>query len=132
MIKTETEDKLIIKQVFKSATDTNPGYKKTSVETDQGEILYQQYATLDCRGAVSFIDDFVQRFSIGYKTPLERLQQGRYAAGNGKQFYYFISERGLKSLNLKQKLFYFLLKKLFLHGEATPIEQIESLCVNNR
>ncbi len=110
------------------------GMRTLSVETN-GIVHFLQSTSLAClnNGTETFLDEFLQRFSVYCDKSEEskRLDNIGYIGNNGANLFYLISKARLQSLNLKQKFFHFLLKKIFFHGETASLEQISRFCMNN-
>ena len=76
----------------------------------------------------TFLDQFIR--CLYYSSTSKRLDNIGNITYDRGDFLYFISKRRLQLLNLKQKFFYFLLKKIFFHGESATIEQIKRTLIN--
>lgn len=125
---TETTEKIVITDHW------TPEYITRRVETEEGEVLYQQ--TVSCynyhRGTKTFLDDFLSRFNTTYNEPLTNgLKDAGNVIGNSGDLFYLISNARFKTFNLKQKFFHFLLKHIFLNGKPATIENIKGFGVNN-
>ena len=104
-------------------------YHTISVE-ENGELYYIQTRHSSCHmGTKTFLDDFLERLGSGYNSTEKTTCDFCYVIPDGGNFFYFISKSRFKTLNFKQKFFHFLLKHLFLHGEAPTIENIKSFSI---
>ena len=123
-INAKSEDVITIKETIEN------GYVTRSVYSN-GYMCYSQTKDLQLmknRGNDTWVDSFYRCLNIASTS--KRLDNVSDIADNGSDFFYFISQRRLQSLNFKQKLFYFLLKNIFFHGESATIEQIKRTLVN--
>jgi hypothetical protein len=119
------EAKIIIKENY--ADD----YIEKSIESADGHVFYRQVTHNSCmhRGTKTFLDSFLERLYLGYAPDELPGDTGNIVCNSGNLFY-FIAKRRLQTLNFKQKFFHFLLKHIFLNGEAATVENIETLCKN--
>ena len=128
LIADKLEETITIRDILEN------GVRTLSIE-ENGKIYYQQSTAFECipNGAKTFLDEFLDRLSSCCDKPDEskRLNDVGDVGDNGADFFYLISKARLQSLNLKQKFFHFLLKKVFFHGKAPSTENIRSLCMHN-
>lgn len=106
------------------------GYIERIVE-ENGALLFQQKKPIYMipkTDSKTFLDKFLECFNAP-NCQLKGGDDSLDVIDDGSDLFYFISQRRLQSLNFKQKFFHFLLKKIFLHGESSTIEQIKSRLV---
>ncbi|MBQ7820294.1 MAG: hypothetical protein IJ341_11430 [Bacteroidales bacterium] len=119
------ETKIIIKERFEGE------YHTISIE-ENGTQYFTQTRHNSChKGTQTFLDEFISRLSSGYDSPQDTIYNPSYIIPDSGDLFYLISKSRLKTLNLKQKFFHFLLKHIFLNGKAATIENIKALCVND-
>lgn len=96
---------------------------------DHLELGHQQIRPLfmyNRESAKTFVDRFLDNFNMCNTLP-KRIDHAENLVKDGGYFLYFINETGLRRLNFKGKFFFFLLKHIFLHGKASPIEEIKGI-----
>lgn len=109
------------------------GYIKHTVE-ENGMLLFQQKKPVNMLAkpeAKTFLDKFLECFNVP-GSQSKGLDNSHDVVGDSGDLFYLISQRRLQSLNFKQKLFHFFLKKIFLHGKSSTIEQIKSRLMDNQ
>ena len=109
------------------------GYIKHTIE-ENGTLLFQQRKPvyMVCKAdSETFLDKFLKCLNVS-SCQLKRGNDAFNIIDDGSNLFYFISQRRLQSLNFKQKFFHFLLKKIFLHGKSSAIEQIKGRLMNNQ
>lgn len=92
-------------------------------------LIHQQikpHFMLNRESAKTFVDRFLDNFNMCNTLP-KRINHAENLVKDGGYFLYFINETGLRRLNFKGKFFFFLLKHIFLHGKASPIEEIKGI-----
>lgn len=92
-------------------------------------LIHQQikpHFMLNRESAKTFVDRFLDNFNMATPLP-KRIDQFEHIVENGSSFVYFINDVSLRRLDILGKFFFFLLKKIFLTGKASPIEEIKCI-----
>lgn len=130
MNKAQSPKDYVVKVVSSYDKETNMETISVYVGSENDLVLgHQQIRPLFMRnreGCMTFVDKFLDTFNIFNSSP-KRIDQFENIVNDGGGFIYFINNVRLKRLNFLGKFYFFLLKKIFLHGKASPVEEIKGI-----
>ncbi|MDR2825026.1 MAG: hypothetical protein LBB41_07510 [Prevotellaceae bacterium] len=123
-----------MKKFSRNFTITQHHYEGDNIENIveiDGAVVFAEKKNRRDSGARSFVDDFISRFTTGYKADKCPCNSSEIIGDSG-DLLCLISQSRLQTFDLKQKFFYFLLKKLFLCDKTSAVENIKRLCINDK